>query len=98
MLVSVPQTPDAPVQVRMVLQDSLLPGTAVTVQQVGAQLHVSFECSAHMARQRLDRNAPGFAQALSRRLGRDVLVEVHDTTDDALPPVQARADASETAL
>lgn len=96
LLVSVPQTPGEPVQVRMVLHDSVLPGTAVTVQQMGAQLQVSFECTAHSARQRLERNTPALAQSLSRRLGRDVLVEVQDATGDGLLPIHARADARET--
>ena len=85
-------------QVRMVLQESVLPGTTIMVQHVGAQLKVSFECTAQVSRNRLERSAPAFAQSLARRMGREVLVEVHDDTGDALAPVQARADASETAL
>lgn len=85
-------------QVRMVLHEAVLPGTAVTVQQTGAQLQVSFECTVAASRLRLDRAAPAFAQTLARRLGRDVVVRVDDDTGDALAPVHARADASEGSL
>lgn len=100
LMVSVPAGPGAQVapQVRMVLHDSVLPGTTVSVQQVGAQLQVSFECTAHASRQRLDRCAPAFAQSLARRLGREVLVQLHDDTGGALPPVHARAGTSEASL
>ncbi|WP_374608864.1 type III secretion HpaP family protein [Diaphorobacter nitroreducens] len=92
-----PPGADVP-QVRLVLQDSLLPGTAITIQQVGAQLQVSFECTAQASRQRLDRCAQSLAQSLARRMGRDVLVQVIDETGEALPPVEAHAGASESAL
>ncbi len=91
-------THDTPAQVHLVLQDSLLPGTVIQLQQVGAQLQVSFECTAQASRQRLERSLPVLAQSLARRLGRDVQVEVHDDTGDALPPVHARAQAQESAL
>lgn len=87
--------PGAGPQVRMVLHESVLAGTTVVVQQVAAQLQVSFECSAQASRQRLERTAPAFAQALARRLGRDVEVLVRDENGDALEPVHARADARE---
>jgi len=100
LMVSAPGTADgqASAQVRMVLQDSVLPGTTVTVQQVGARLQVSFDCTVQASRQRLDRAAPAFAQALARRLGRDVEVSVDDDSGHALLAVQARADASQGAL
>lgn len=100
LMVSAPATADghASAQVRMVLQDSVLPGTTVTVQQVGARLQVSFDCTVQASRQRLDRAAPAFAQALARRLGRDVEVRVDDDSGHALLPVQARADTSQGSL
>ncbi|MGE3430652.1 MAG: type III secretion HpaP family protein [Ramlibacter sp.] len=82
-------------QVRMVLQESVLPGTTVVVQQTAAQLQVSFECSAQVSRQRLERAAPAFAQSLARRLGRDVVVQIQDGTGSSLPPVEAHAHAGE---
>lgn len=88
-------TPDAGPQARMVLHDSVLPGTTVVVQQVAAQLQVSFECSAQASRQRLERAAPAFAQALARRLGRDVEVLLHDENGHALEPVHGRANTGE---
>lgn len=82
LLVGVP--PGGGAEVRMVLRDSVLPGVTLIVQQSAGQLQVSFECTAQASRLRLDRGGPAIAQALARRLGREVVVNVQGAQGSAL--------------
>jgi len=70
--------------VRMELDDSVLPGVSIEIEESAGRLQVTFTCSVERSRERLLRELPLRGPDLASALGRDVLLRVQ--TDDPEDP------------
>ncbi len=80
-------------EVRIELQDEVLPGVSLSVFEDEGRLVAAFTCANESSRERLVASAPALAAEMAASLSRATLVQVQTDDPDDRCLIEARADA-----